>query len=333
MTALRATVNQKVQLGWEATAGTPVPANKLVEAWEVTLGSKVATKQFRATGRRHNTASELLTDMSTGKLKGVACYNSMGYLYGNLYGKATPVAHSPSTTAYDSIWTPPISGALAPSPWTIQQGDGNYGEQYAYALISGFAHEVSRKSEVTQSGDLFAQALTTGASLTASPSAIPVVPMVGGHFNLYLDGTSAGIGSTQIVNPIKFGPSASGYFNQFWPVNRSNASFGSHVDAAPKFEFKLLLEADTQGWSLRANLTAGTRCYVREQATGPVLDAGNSINYGYTHDFCLFVTNVSDLQDSDGVYAIEWTMELAEDTSWGSGQAHKITLTNAIQTY
>ena len=329
MTALRATINQQVQIGLEATPGTPVPANKLIEAFDWTLGMKPTTKQFRATGRRYDTASEELIEMSNGKVKGVACYNSMAYILASLYGKPTPVAHGASTSAFDSIWTPPISGAQSIQALTIQQGDANYCEQYTYGFATGFGYEVSRKSEVTIDADLTMQAEADG-TLTAAPTAIPVVPMVGKHFNLFLDTTSGGIGGTQLVNPIKFGPNFSGYYGTFWPVNRSSAGFGSHVDTAPKCEFKLLLEADAQGKSLRSYLQAGSRCYVRVNALGPVLDQANSINYGLTHDLCFFVTNVADFSDSDGVYAIEWTLSLAEDVSWGTGQAQKITLTNAL---
>lgn len=420
MTALRSSINQQVQLGLETPGafGTPVPANKLIEAWEWTLGMKPDTKQFRATGRRYATASEELTEMAEGKVKGQGCYNSLSYLLAGLYGLPTTTLHTGAAASYDQVWTPPIQGAQSPQALTIQQGDANYAEQYAYGLVTGFSYEVSRKAEIAVTGDLMMQQ-ETDAALTAAPTPIPTVPMVGKHFNLYLDATSAGIGGTQIVNPIKFGPTASGYYAPFWPVNRANASWSQQVDTEPKFDFKLLLEADTQGKSLRTYLQNGTRCYVRVGAQGPLSDndwavgvgaasagtftltfkgqttagiaynataaavksaiqalstvgAGNvnvtgtaptwtvqftgalaldtsaltgsgsgltggaftataaPVYYTFTHDMCFFVTNVADFSDSDGVYAIEWTFGLAEDTGWNTGQAQKITLTNTL---
>jgi hypothetical protein len=295
-----------------------------------TLGMKPETTQFTATGRRHPTASEELYEMSTGKLKGVACFNSITYILAALYGKPVPAAHGGSTIAYDQIWTPKIAGAQTPQPLTIQQGDANFYEQYTYGLATGFGYEVSRKAEVDFTSDFIMQSEADPVGLTASPTVIPVVPMTGTQFNLYLDPTSAALGTTQIVKPIKFGPAASGYYGEVFYVNRSNLSFSETADTAPKFDFKLLLPADTQGKSLRANLQAGSRVYARVNAAGPTLDSGLSINCGFTHDLCLFVTNVADFEDSDGIYAIEWTLALAEDSAWGSGQAHKITLTNSL---
>ena len=329
MTALRATINQQVQIGLEATPGTAVATNKLIEAFEWTLGVKPETKQFRATGRRHNAASEELTEMSQGKVKGIACYNSTAYILAALYGMPTIAAHGASAIAYDAVWTPLIQGAQTPKTLTIGQGDANYAEQYPFGVVTGFGYEVSRKAEVPLTADLI-MGLEADVALTAAPTPIPVVPMVGKHFNLYLDATSAGIGTTQLLNPVKFGPSYSGYYGPFWPVNRANPSYANLVDTAPKCEFKLLMEADTQGKSLKSYLQNGTRCYVRVGAVGPVLDGPNSINYGLIHDFCFFVTAVADFSDSDGVYAIEWTLELAEDTAWGTGEAQKITLTNSL---
>ncbi len=40
------------------------------------------------------------------------------------------------------------------------------------------------------------------------------------------------------------------------------------------------------------------------------------------------VSNVSEFQDSGGVYAIEWELTIVEDGAWG--KAHTATVTNLI---
>jgi hypothetical protein len=332
--AVRASVNQTIQLGAESVAGTPVPANRLISAFTWSLGEKAATKQYTATGRKYPSASELLTEYATGKISGEGDFAALVYPLSSVFGKVTPVAHSPSLTAYDWVFQPPISGAASPQTYTLQNGDSVDAEQYAYLIFSGWGYSFTRKQEVQITGDWFAQTFTDGASLTASPTNIALLPMTGAQFSVYLDTTSAGIGTTQLTNPLKVDFKASNYYGQYWPINRTNASYTSHLDLLPKNELKLTLEADSTGIAVRSNyLQTGARAYVRVIGTGPVIDAGHSVNAGMTHDMACFVSDMAEFSDSDGVYAVEYTLQVAEDTAWGTGgTAQKLTLTNLLST-
>ena len=62
-----------------------------------------------------------------------------------------------------------------------------------------------------------------------------------------------------------------------------------------------------------------------------IIQEANSVNATMTHDMVLFVSDVSELSDTDGVYAVEYTLQVAEDTAWGTGTAQKLTFTNLIQ--
>jgi hypothetical protein len=48
----------------------------------------------------------------------------------------------------------------------------------------------------------------------------------------------------------------------------------------------------------------------------------------FTHDMAVKVSNVTDFQDSGGIYAIEWELTLVEDGGWGKAQT--ATTTNLI---
>src|SRR5579859_1455486 len=142
---VRASVNQAVQLGAEATPGSSVPAAKLIEAYTWTFGDKPATKQFTASGRKYPGASELLTEMSEGKIAGNGDFNACIYPASSVFGKVTAALHSPSTTAYDWIFKALLSGASNPQTYTLQNGDATDAEQYAYALFSGWGYSFTRK--------------------------------------------------------------------------------------------------------------------------------------------------------------------------------------------
>jgi hypothetical protein len=332
--AVRAAVVQEVQVGVEATHGTPVAAAKLLDAFTWTAGLKATTKQNRGAGRQYPSASALLTEMSAGKVSGPGDFAQLVYILATLYGAGTAALHTPSTTAYDWNWTPGLTGsyaALAKS-LTLQFGDATDAEQYAFLVFTGWGYSFDRKQEVTISGDWIAQTFTDGVSLTATPTAVEQIPMTGAQFNLYLDTTSAGIGTTQLIAPLKVDYKASGYYDPFWPINRANASYTDIVDKEKKHELKLSLEADSTAIAFKGSyLETGARCYVRVNGQGPLIDVANSVHASFQHDMACFVSDMSEFGDEDGVYKVDYTLQVAEDSAWSTGQAQKITLTNLVQ--
>jgi hypothetical protein len=50
----------------------------------------------------------------------------------------------------------------------------------------------------------------------------------------------------------------------------------------------------------------------------------------FTHDMCVFVSNMAPFSDTDGVMTVDYTFVVAEDTAWGSGTSQIITLTNIL---
>lgn len=330
--SVRSTVNQVAQLGVESTHGTPVAANRLIEAFLWTYGDKPTTKQFTATGRKNPGASELLTEMSQGKISGQGCYQSMIYPVMSVWGKPTPTLHGSSTTAYDWVFTPGLSGAYNPASFTLQNGDANDAEQYAYALFTGWGYSFTRTQEFQISGDWFSQTFTDGITLSATPTPIAQLPIVGAHTNVFLDSTSGGIGGTGITHDVlKVDYKASGYYGQYWPVNRAQASFTEHVDLMPKNELKITFHATSAAIGYIATyLRTGARAYIRVDAQGPTIDAGHAVVAEFKHDMCCFMTSVADLSDVDGVYGFECTFAIAEDTAWNSGQAQQVTYTNLL---
>lgn len=325
----RMTVNQKLQLGKEVTPGTSVACNRLIEAFNVVMGPKVDVKTFRATGRRHIAVAEENFEYAEGKLTGEPDYAGMLYPLAMIYGAVTPTLHSPSSTVYDDIWTPPLTGATSIQSFTSQIGDSVEAEQYAYTMASGWGYKFTRK-EGSFTADLFSQSVTTGASITSSPTNIALSPILPKHVAVYVDPTSGAIGTTQLTDTLAIEFAASGYYGQYWPLARG-ASFGSHLDMAPKQTFKLKLQANSTGVALLATyLQAGAKAYAKVDALGPLIDVPNSVHAEFIHEMALLCTDISDISDSDGVYAVEYTFEIAEDVGWSSGTAQIITLTNLL---
>lgn len=425
MANVRSTVNQQVQVGVESSHGNTAAANRLLDAFTWTFGPKVTTKQFKGTGRHYDSASATLTDYSGGKISGPWDYAQCVYPLSSLYGAATITAHAGTTTVYDWKWTPPLVGSYAAGAktYTLQQGDALDAEQYAFGVFTSCGYSFTRKQEVQVSGDYFSQTMTEGATLTSSPTNVQQLPAVGAQFSMWLDPTSANIGVTQLLDPLKISFMPSDFYDPYWPVNRTNQSFTELVDKDKKQELKFTLQANSTGIAIKGNyLAIGARAYVRIQGVGQLIENDQTVGVGaasggnftltykgqttgniaynalasvvqtalrglttigstgcsvsgtaptwtvlmtgalandttaitingggltggtptvtaapfyagMTHDMVVFVSNVSELSDVDGVYAVEYTCQVAEDTAWNSGQAQVITLTNNLAGY
>ena len=331
----RSFTNQEVQIGKEATHGAGGGAGHIrggMATW--TLGAKPTTKQFPTAGRHYMSASALLTDESSGKVTGVGDFSTVAYIIGSHWGGGSPALHSPSTPAYDFIWTPALTGKYIDTAlsYDIQAGDATDAEEYLFSLFNGFQYTFSRTQEFSVESDIMAQAFSDGITKTASPTYLVPTPMTGAMANLYLDATSSGIGTTQLTDSVlhcQF--KADPYYKPYWPVNRANASFPDAIDIAKNHVLTLKLEASSAAIGYKSSyLATGDRAYIRVDLQGPLIDSGNSIHAEFKHDMAVFVTGMKEFEDVDGVYAVEYELKVAEDTAWSTGQAQKVTLTTLL---
>ena len=331
----RSFTNQEVQIGKEASHGGGGGAGHILGGMATwTLGAKPTTKQFPTAGRHYMSASALLTDESSGKVTGVGDFSTVAYILGSHWGSGSPVLHSPSTTVYDFIWTPALTGKYIDSAlsYDIQAGDATDAEEYLFSLFNGFQYSFSRTQEITWEADILMQAMAASITKTASPTYLVPAPMTGAMANLYLDATSSGIGATLLSDSVlSFEYKADPYYKPYYPVNRANPSFADAIDIAKKHSVTLRLEASSVAIGYKASyLATGDRVYMRVGVQGPVIDAGNNIHAEFQHDMACFVTGMKEFADTDGVYAVEYDLMVAEDTTWSTGQAQKVTLTTLL---
>jgi hypothetical protein len=317
-----------VQLGAETTPGTAVPATKLLENLTVAMTPNPDVKTYRGTGRRWASSSALNREWTDVKLSGDLDYQDFIYLASGAWGAPTPATHTGGTLSKDWIWTPPVSGSITPKTYTVEQGDATRAHRVAYGVIQGFGYKGSRKDGFTVTGDMLAQAFVDAVTMTATPTAVALAPCPGANVNIYIDPTSAALGTTQFLRAFTFEYEYSSGFDGFWPLNRANVSYAGHVDTTPKNTCKFLLEADAAGMGVYTHLRAGDTVYVRFDAVGPIIEL--AITYAIQHDMAIKLLSVSEFKDEGGIFAIEYTGEIIEDAAWASGQSQKLTVTNKL---
>src|SRR6266496_231720 len=198
----RATINQTLQFGLETTPGVNVAANKSIQCFAVTFGPMADENEFSATGRKYPSILIESSEWVDGTLTGELDYNGIVYALAGVCGAATINAHGSSSTAKDWLFVPPLTGSVQPQTYTIEQGENNafgnaiYNHKVNYGLISEFSYKGDRKAGFTVGGKVLAQALQRAITMTSSPTAVALAPSAGKHFNLYMDPTSAALGTT-----------------------------------------------------------------------------------------------------------------------------------------
>ncbi|MEO6892515.1 MAG: hypothetical protein ABI324_26325 [Ktedonobacteraceae bacterium] len=332
-TAERTSANQRVQIGPESTTalGTSVAAGKLLECFDFTFGIQADVNFYTPTGRKYANVQEENTEWTDIAITGNLDYNGVIYLLAGIMGSSSVAAHLASATAKDWVYTPPLSTpSVVPQTYTIQQGDAIRAHQAAYGLVTEFAYKGTRK-DFSCSAKMIAQPITDGITLTASPTAVALSPVVAKQVNVYLDTTSAGLGATQLTRALSVDYTMTNTYGPLWVLNRTTTGWAAHVDLVPKATVKLKVEADANGMAMLGYLQTGTTYWLRVDALGTTAIAGDgpgNIFAEFKHDMAVKFGKPSTFSDDQGVYAIEWELTVVEDPTWAKAQT--ITVTNLL---
>jgi hypothetical protein len=277
---VRSTANQVVQWGIETTPGTAVPANKRLDGAMVSLGIEADVAFYRGTGRKYNTVQELNREWSSGTLdESPMDYTWMVYPLASAYGTPTIANSGASTVAKDWTFNATLSGNASTKTFSLEKGDSTTAEKLAYVVFQQWGYKGTRQS-FTHSGSFIGQKVTTGTTLTASPTVVPITPINAAQFDVYLDTTNATLGTTKIVRPLSVEFTFDGIYNPAWYINTSNPSWAEHVDGVPTTTFKFMTVADTQGLALLSNMRAGDTRFIRVAAQGSLIDNLQTVSLG-----------------------------------------------------
>lgn len=322
----RATIFQTVQIGVEATPGTGVAANKQLQSLSIEPAIKADLKSFRPMGTKFSTIHALGKESVEAKLSGQPTYDELLYVLASAL--TAPTTTQPDSvnapTAYQHVFTASSSSADSPKTFTVEQGGSVRAQKFSYALINALKLAFKR-DELSLEGSMIGQALQDGIVMTASPTALPIVPVLPTEVSVYLANTQAGLtGATALTRAISAEWGVEDRYSGIYPLNRSFSSFAAHVETEPKMQLKLKLAADADGMGLLSNMRAGTTKFARIETLGNTI--AGTVKYKLVIDLALQVAEVSDFSDEDGLYAIEWTFDCVHDGTWG--KSHSVTLVN-----
>jgi hypothetical protein len=280
--AERSTVNQRVQVGAEANTalGTIVAANKLLECFDFVFDIQADIAQYTPTGHKYPNVQEENTEWLDITVTGNLDYCGVLYPLAGVMGAVTPTTHGSSATAKDWTFTPPTTGSIVPQTYTLEQGDTVRAHRASYGLFTDFGYKGTRKN-FDCSGKMLAQPIIDAVTLTSSPTPVAIQPVVARQVNVYMDTTSAGLGTTLMTRVLSVDYAMATTYGPLWVLNRANVGWTAHVDLVPKATFKLKVEADANGMALLPNnLQSGATAYVRVNSIGAVIDNNQTVTLG-----------------------------------------------------
>ena len=309
----RTTVTQVCQLRVEVTPGTAVAANKKLPSLSIDGAIKTNIDKYRPLGNKFPTIHAQGKEWVEAKIGGEPTYSELGYIFSSLLAYAAPVQQA-ATTAYKQTLAPASTTEDTIKTYTIERGSSVRADKFAYGIVSAFNLQGSR-DDVACSGMMLGQAISDGIALTGGPTSLEQIPMLPKEFDVYLDTTSGGLGGTKLTRVLRWEIDIKNRFAPLWVVNSANPSWVAHVETPIEAQIKLKVEADSTGMGLLTPLRDGTTRFVRIKGTGGQL-AGTAIPYSLTWDFAVQIADVSDFSDEDGVYAVEFTLDVVHDATW-----------------
>lgn len=310
----RSTIAQVVQIGVESTPGTGVAANKQFLSTGISPGVKVEMQNFRPMGTKFPTIIVPGKEWTEAKIDGAASYTEMAYLLASLLTDPGAPA-TVDTSAKKYTYTPSITTEDSPKTFTVEQGSSVRAGKFTYGIINEL-EIVFDRGGITIGGTMLGQRYQDGITMTATPTAIAQMPILPTDIDVYLDTTSGGLGGTKLTRVLKAGWKMSNRFGTFWPLNSANTSFQGTVEIEPKTEIKLMVEADSTGMANLTAMRAGTTQFLRIAATSPTLAGAATQHFQVILDQAVKVADVSEFQDDEGIYAIEFTLEAVYDATW-----------------
>ncbi len=315
-------IYQLCQIGLETVPGTPVAANRRLSSLMIRPQIKTDIKKYRGTGYKFPTIASTNREWTEASLEGPVTYTDLVYPLAGVLG--TPVitgAGTPRTWTF----TPATTAADAPKTFTVEWGDATRALEFAYGLVNALTLSFSRDG-CELSGSMLGQEVDDGITLTSSPTAIPLLPVMPPQIAVFVADTAAGLaGASMLANAVSAEWSIGERYAPAWFLNTSQ-SWDEHVEREPSLSAKLKIEKNAAGMALLGNMRAGSTKFMRIEGVGPVISGADT--YKLTVDIAGKVTSDPAFSEEEGVECVEWNFEGFHDAT--AGWATRVAVVNEL---
>lgn len=164
MSSSRATQYQGIQIGYEVTPGTQVPATRRLINLELIQTPQIPVKTVRYQGYKGAGGTQKGKRHTEAKLNGVLDYSLFPYLATMAWGSGGPVTANNATTWR---WNPSAIDPVMPITATIEQGSSKGAEKFGFGTLMDLAVKFA-KEDASIEGTIFGQAQVRSATMTTN---------------------------------------------------------------------------------------------------------------------------------------------------------------------
>ena len=322
----RADVNIQTQLGVETTSGTSIAADKRMPSLDIDISPELTKQFFRGSGYKFNTIGVMNKAWAVGSFKGPLSYTELAYVLSSYSNYAAPGTIGTG----GKVWTfnPAISGEDTIKSYTIEHGDASDASKATYGIFNSLDIDITRDSG-TISGSVLARGFSVGNTLTVTPTTVANTPVSMNDMSIYLDSTSAGLGTTKLTDVFHLGVKLPAKYNPKWVIDASQTSWADIVSQYMTAKVTLECEFTSQMRTLYNTLKADNvgNYFLRATAVGENIGAGADQTFRLSA--ALQLTDAKENRKGNGdVYAYNFEFEIMADTTWT--KAWEIYLINAL---
>lgn len=325
--AERSALNQSIQIGVESVPGTPVAAPIRLQAIGIEPNIEVEMDQFRPIGQKYRAITTLGKEWVTAAISGRGSYNELVYLFSSVIGTAAITTPVGATLARNWQFVPESFDDDTPKTFTVEHGSSVRAGEFSYGIVTELGMTFNRTA-IEVSGSMMGRALTDGITMTAAPTAVPLVPIIPTQVSVYMDDTAANLGNTKLTRAISADFNLGSRYAGVWVLDAANPQYVNHIETEPDLTCSMTLQADATGMGLLNTMRTGDTKFIRIEAVGPAdsIEAGQE--YTFTLDLAAKVADTNGFSDEDGVYAVEFSFVGVHDNTWD--QAYEVNMVNTL---
>ena len=277
----RSIVNQAFYIQPEVIPGTAaVDAMKRYLGLKLMPGWTNQTQEFKASGYKVNTTTQVLSEQGTHTVETLQDYNALLPILASVltYDGATQPDPTNAPNAYEHTFHLEAAAADDLQTYTGMWGDTTQAIQLLHLVFNSLSFNVQRGS-LTLDTSAISYEPTTGATLPATgTTTIQSVPIPARSYNVYIDDTWAALGTTQATALYEWGLTIGDKRTVDSPINSAITSFESLVENEDiEHSGSMRAGFDTTATGLIADYKAGDEKFIRVASTGPLI--GTGVNY------------------------------------------------------
>lgn len=323
----RSTISQVVQVGVEGTPGTGVAAGKRLTSLSIEPTIQANVNRFRPQGSKYETVAALGKEWTTANVTGVGTYDELIYPLSSIFSTGTHTTLPGGGEEW--VFEPKTYDEDTPKTFTVEYGSSVRAHKFTYGIFTEFGFDLNREA-MNLSGAMMGRRIQDGITLTASPTTLPLVPMLPTDFDVYIDPALVDIGTTKLGRCLSVQFRIGSRYNPLWVIDSTKNSWVTHVETVPAMELSVVMEADSAGMAYLTQLRDGSTSYIRVKCEGAAIPGATDL-YSSILDMPMKIVGTSGFSDADGVYAVTWQSTGTHDDDLGaSGGALSWTVVNSI---